>query len=76
MWKLQDGTKSGRGYLSILKDGKRVADVFPFASGTDGVWVREQAARIVDQMNVVDMVKASSGEGVCTNAIPLPGPEH
>lgn len=61
MWQLHDYTKAKvpAGYLRITRDGKRVADVFPFASDTDQDWVREQAARIVEQMNAADMVKVT-----------------
>lgn len=50
-WKLLDHSDKAKGYLRITCDGKRVADVFPFAYGTDPAWVREQAQTIVDTMN-------------------------
>jgi hypothetical protein len=60
MWQLHDNTYGKKGgYLSILKDGVRVADVFPFAAKADEAWVRQQAKRIVDQMNAVDLVETS-----------------
>ena len=52
MWTLVDNTYGKKGgFLSILKDGVRVSDVFPFAANADEAWVREQARAIVDQMN-------------------------
>lgn len=55
MWTLVDNTYGKRsGFLSILKDGLRVADLFPFAAAADEAWIREQAVRIVDQMNKID----------------------
>lgn len=82
MWTLHDYTKKTGGYLSIHKDGRRVADVFPFAKGEDGPWIRQQAARIVEQMNRADAMLqtpaggAASGVFTCSNPIPLPGSEH
>ena len=63
MWTLQDDTRTNAGYIRILKDGERVADVFPFASGCDRVWVTAQAHRIVEQMNSVDMIRAQKAQG-------------
>lgn len=57
MWQLEDNSSDKKGYLRILKDGRRVADVFPFAAETDAAFVKKQAARIVDQMNRVDMIE-------------------
>jgi hypothetical protein len=57
MWQIEDNSDDKKGYLRILKDGHRVADVFPFAAGTDAAFVKKQAHRIVDQMNLVDMVE-------------------
>ena len=57
MWTIQDNTKKTGGYLCILRDGVRVADAFPFAAKCDGTWVREQAYRIVEAMNDLDMIK-------------------
>lgn len=55
MWTLVDNTYGKKGgFLSILKDGIRVADVFPFAAKADEAWIREQAARIVEKMNELD----------------------
>lgn len=55
VWTLMDNTYGKKsGYLSILKDGVRVADVFPFAAKAEEKWVREQAARIVETMNQAD----------------------
>jgi hypothetical protein len=51
MWKLIDHTGTGKGYMRITKDGKRVADVFPFAAEQDTEWTIEAAREIVDQMN-------------------------
>lgn len=60
MWQVIDDTGKGRGYLSIYKDGVRVADVFPFAKNADEKFLREQAARIVDTMNGIDMIAATT----------------
>lgn len=57
MWKLIDNSSSTKGYLRIERDGKRVADVFPFAPDSDEQWVREQAQSIVDTMNSAAFVK-------------------
>ena len=52
MWKLEDHTSGGfKGYMRITKDGKRVADVFPFAADQDADWTVEAAQEIVDNMN-------------------------
>lgn len=64
MWQLIENTNENNfGYLRILKDGKRVADVFPYASDSDGAFVREQAARIVEHMNSIDMKRADAARG-------------
>ncbi len=56
VWQLVDNSnKKTFGYLRILKDGKRVADIFPYGKESDEPFVREQAARIVEQMNKIDM---------------------
>lgn len=51
MWELIDHTGSGKGYMRITKDGKRVADVFPFAADQDADWTVEAAREIVAKMN-------------------------
>lgn len=52
MWKLEDYSDGKtKGYLRITKDGKRVADVFPYATGQDVEWTVEAAQQIVKQMN-------------------------
>lgn len=59
MWQLIDNTHGVRsGYLSILRDGVRVCDAFPFSAPhtkEHQQFVREQAHRIVDAMNKIDM---------------------
>ena len=58
MWQLIDNSDGKmKGYLRIMKDGKRVADVFPYAPGQDVEWTVKAAQQIVDQMNERDMVK-------------------
>jgi len=57
MWQLIDHTGTNSGYLRITKDGKRVADVFPFAKDADAEWVRSQAVHLVEQMNLVEMTQ-------------------
>jgi len=51
MWELIDHTDKGKGYMRITKDGKRVADVFPFAADQDADWTVEAAREIVAKMN-------------------------
>lgn len=55
MWRLDDNTSGKRGgFLSILRDGVRVCDAFPFSaphSSEHEKFVREQAQLIVDTMN-------------------------
>ncbi len=51
MFELQDNTKKNGGYLSILKDGKRAADIFPFAKGADEKEMRDLAAWMVEALN-------------------------
>jgi hypothetical protein len=55
MWTIEDNTngKSG-GYLRINRDGVRIVDAFPYASGADEKWIREQVQRIVDHMNAAE----------------------
>lgn len=55
MWQLIDNTGTSKGYLRIMRDGKRVADVFPYAVGVDAQWTIEQAQHVVDTMNRNDM---------------------
>jgi len=55
MWTLEDYTTKTGGYLQIQKDGKRVADVFPFAKASDSMWVRRQAMLIVKTMNDAEL---------------------
>jgi hypothetical protein len=62
-YRLVDYTPTGKGYLSLLCDGKRVCDFFPFAERLVGqsaadqqsyeTFVREQAQLITDTMNAV-----------------------
>lgn len=54
-WTIEDNTngKNG-GYLQIKRDGKRVADCFPYAREADPEWVRTEAQRIVDKMNAAE----------------------
>ena len=58
MWQLVDNSDGERkGWLTITKDGVRVADAFPYTNKAPSPqWVREQAQRIVDAMNERDMV--------------------
>jgi hypothetical protein len=51
MWKLEDYSNGRKGYMRIIKDGKRVADVFPWAAEQDAEWTVEAAREIVDRMN-------------------------
>jgi hypothetical protein len=52
MWKVEDYSNGkSKGYLRITKDGKRVADVFPYATGQDVEWTLNAAQEIVDRMN-------------------------
>lgn len=63
MWQLIDNSDGERkGWLTIMKDGIRVADAFPFAANADAAFVREQAQRIVETMNQNDMIAAGSTE--------------
>lgn len=58
MWQLIDHSDGkSKGYLRITKDGKRVADVFPYAAGQDVEWTVDAAQEIVDKMNEREMVK-------------------
>lgn len=51
MWKLEDHTNGDRGYMRITKNGKRVADVFPFAAEQDADWTVDAAKEIVEKLN-------------------------
>lgn len=52
MWKLENySNDKSKGYFRITKDGKRVADVFPYAADQDADWTIEAAQEIVDAMN-------------------------
>jgi hypothetical protein len=53
-WTLSDYTKTTGGYLSILCDGIRAADVFPFAKGVNEQEVRARAAYMVAALNMAD----------------------
>jgi hypothetical protein len=53
-WTLEDHTKATGGYLRILCDGKRAADVFPFAMHVDEQEVRRTAAYMVAALNMAD----------------------
>lgn len=53
-WKLEDYTGTDKGYLRLTCDGKRVADFFPFAHGTNPNWVRQRATEILNAMNSAD----------------------
>lgn len=51
-WTLDDNTYGKKsGFLTIKKDGCRVADCFPFSAGVDPEWIKAEAQRIVDTMN-------------------------
>lgn len=54
MWTLEDYTTDRKGYMRIMKDGRRVADVFPFAASADDdaiEWTKKSALEIVERMN-------------------------
>jgi hypothetical protein len=55
MWNLIDNRKKEKaGYLTITKNGQRVADVFPYATGKDSggpEWTIDAAQEIVREMN-------------------------
>lgn len=51
VWKLEDYRDKSKGYMRITKDGRRIADVFPYAAGQDVEWTVEAAQKIVDKMN-------------------------
>lgn len=53
-WKLEDHTGTNKGYLSILCDGERAADVFPYAKGADPDKVTARARYIVETLNTRD----------------------
>lgn len=56
MWQLIDNSNGKtKGYFRILRDGVRVADVFPYAPGQDVEWTIKAAQEIVDAMNARDM---------------------
>lgn len=59
MWNLIDHSGPSMGYLRLTYDDKRVADFFPFASGADPEWVRDQAKKIVDTMNASEAPQRS-----------------
>lgn len=50
-WQIEDSAGTRKGYLRLTRDGRRVADFFPFAAGSDEKWVRDQAALIAEVMN-------------------------
>lgn len=63
MWQLVDNSDGERkGWLMIMKDGIRIADAFPYAAKADPAFVREQAQRIVETMNQMDMIAYGSTE--------------
>jgi hypothetical protein len=53
-WTLKDGTDDHKGYLQILCDGERAADVFPFGAGRNPERTRARAYRMVDILNAAD----------------------
>lgn len=53
-WVLEDLTKKTAGYLRILRDGRPVADVFPFAANRDEKQVRADAAWLVEAANAFE----------------------
>lgn len=54
-WKLEDFSDGKmKGYMRITKNGKRVADVFPYAPDQDPAWTVKAAQEIVDKMNQLD----------------------
>lgn len=53
MYKIVDHTKAKAGYLTMEFNGRRVCDFFPFARGEDSEWVRAEARRIVNVMNMI-----------------------
>jgi hypothetical protein len=55
MWNLIDNRKKEKvGYMTITKNGQRVADVFPYATGKNCAgpeWTINAAQEIVREMN-------------------------
>jgi hypothetical protein len=63
-YRIVDHTRGKRsGYLSLLLDGKRVCDFFPFAAHTDEAFVRQQAALIEKTMNASPSLPESPIDG-------------
>lgn len=57
MWQLIDNSDGkSKGYFRILRDGNRIADVFPYANGADAAWTIKMAQHVVDTMNEHDTV--------------------
>lgn len=50
-WKLEDHTNGTGGFLRILCDGERAADVFPYAKGADPDKVSARARYMVETLN-------------------------
>lgn len=67
MWQLIDNSDGkSKGYLRIMRDGVRVADVFPYANdaqGPDVEWTVAMAHHIVDTMNARDMLRFPTTDG-------------
>lgn len=51
-WTMQDCTngKNG-GYYRVYRDGMRVFDAFPYATGADPEWIKHQIESVVATMN-------------------------
>jgi Fe-S cluster biosynthesis and repair protein YggX len=63
VWTINDYTTKKAGYLSLMKDGQRVCDFFPFARDADAAWVREQARLIAERMNEIKNGENRAGDG-------------
>jgi hypothetical protein len=50
-WEVIDHSGTNSGYLRLTKNGRRVADFFPFAPGVDREWLIEQANLVARTMN-------------------------
>lgn len=60
-WTIEDFTKATGGYLRIFRNGKRVADVFPFAKDEDYTRVTGDALELVERANEYIAPPASKG---------------
>ena len=53
-WTIEDYRSIKKGYLRILRNGKRVADIFPYAANEDPERVLCDAFDLVDHANELD----------------------